>query len=163
MEIAESRLANLPPPRVVHTTDHQGLNQAYSNVNKVIYLPHNGTMYIGGTQTFEDVADWRLIPINKFKQSKIYKRADSISAINNASGIDVFVGHSAGAIAAKLLGEKYNKPYVMYGAPQLTFPNVSYPSRSSSSSHANLGDVVSLLDFNAHHELPRTWWNPHGY
>jgi len=159
MEIAESRLANYPIFRLVHITDHQGLSQAYSNVNKVIYIPSNGKMYIGGTQTMADVADWRYLPLNQFKQSSIYKRADRIASINNAAGIDVFVGHSSGAVAAKLLGEKYGKPYVMYGAPQVTFPRYS----GSSSSHANLGDVVSAFDFNSHHELPRSWWNPHGY
>jgi len=167
MEAAELRLANLPVVRVSHISDHDGLHRAYANVNKVMYMPSNGKMYIAGTQTFTDIAQWRYIPLHQIQNSTMYKRADRIAAINNAAGIDHFIGHSMGALVAKALGEKYNKPYVMYGAPEVTMYNYSYngpnarPIRTRAVS--NYGDVVSSFDFNAEHQVPRNYFNPHEY
>jgi hypothetical protein len=162
MEAAEQRLANLPRSNVRHITDHEGLYTAYGNVNKVTYIPSNGSMYIAGTQTYVDVADWRYVPFNQIQNSTMYKRADRIASINNAAGIDRFIGHSMGALVAKALGEKYNKPYVMYGAPVVTNP-ISTPGRYRRyASYANFGDPVSILDFQAQHQFGR-YWNPHSY
>jgi len=138
-------------------SDHSGIHQAYNNINKIMII--GDTLYIAGTSDIHDVLDWIRIPLHIHQGSKIYKRAEE--QIKNYSKyytpLKNIVGHSAGAITAKLLGDKYNIPYQMYGAPR-----ISIPGYGQSHSISNYGDPVSFMDFNAIHRWSRSY-NPHSY
>ena len=62
------------------------------------YHIENNKLYIAGTRDFNDVMDWYKIPMETFKDSKIYKNIEPV--FKNNPQIDYVVGHSAGGSAA---------------------------------------------------------------
>ena len=151
-----------------YLTNQEGLNKAYVTPK---YVYQNGeTLYIGGTQTAQDIWDDLKIPFDKVDQSQRYKDASKIIERNivEKHPISNIVAHSLGASVGLKLVDKYpNYPMTTtsYGAPIAIGSNQLVSPIISGQRYRHPFDPVSMFD-NGAKTIPiqdKNVWNPHDY
>ena len=165
-----SSSAPSPAPFVRPTTDAEllTLHRANEEGMKLAYAAESGlhqagnTLFVAGTRSFQDVADWPRIPLGTFAKSHIYERA--AAALEADPSISVVVGHSAGGSAALELARKYSKRGIVpitYNTPvfEMADPDVWGSPDKAPLRFAVAGDPVSALDANAQTTLKAPDWN----
>ena len=145
--------------KTFHRENEEGMRLAYASESGL--HQEGAKLFVAGTRTFQDVADWPRIPLGRFAGSHIYKRA--AAALEANPEISVVVGHSAGGSAALELGRKYpNRKItpITYNAPVLEMANASWGDpQSAPLRFAVSGDPVSAFDANAQTVLKAPDWN----
>ena len=135
--------------KVPALSNQEGLDKAYSSPK---YIYQNGnTLYIGGTQTAQDVWDDVKIPFDKVDQSQRYKDADQVidKNIMEHHPIKNIVSHSLGGSVALKLVDKHPEHLTTtttYGAPVMTQPNQLISNIISGNRYRHPWDTVSFLD-----------------
>ena len=145
--------------REFHRENEEGMRRAYAAESGL--HQEGGKLFVAGTRSFQDVADWPRIPLGTFAKSHIYQRA--AAALEADPSISVVVGHSAGGSAALELARKYpdrGVAPITYNAPvfERADPNV-WASGEHPLRFAISGDPVSAFDMNAATTMKAPDWN----
>ena len=145
--------------REFHRENEEGMRRAYAAESGL--HQEGGKLFVAGTRSFQDVADWPRIPLGTFAKSHIYQRA--AAALEADPSISVVVGHSAGGSAALELARKYpdrGLVPITYNAPvfERADPNV-WASGEHPLRFAISGDPVSAFDMNAATTMKAPDWN----
>ena len=144
----------------VDYNDTEGLQRAYAAPSR-IYRNKN-TLYIAGTRDLSDVTqDWIKIPFHRIPETTRYRTADKYLNSPEGQGIDRFVGHSLGAVAAGELEKRRNIKSAQYGAPVLDI--IPRNPFHASDRVACRFDLVAFLEFGAKKVDCVDRVNPHSY
>ena len=145
--------------RAFHKENEDGVRQAYAAESGLHQAGNK--LFVAGTRTFQDVADWPRIPLGNFAKSHIYQRA--AEALEANPEISVVVGHSAGGSAALELAQKYPDrgiTPISYNAPVFEMVNSTWGDPDKAPLRfAVAGDPVSAFDANAQTTLKAPDWN----
>jgi hypothetical protein len=132
-------------------TDSAGLTKAYARADGVFI--HNGTMYISGTKSLDDVMSWPSIPLGEIRTSTRYGSAQSAMSPD----IHTVVGHSLGSSVAAELAQSSTLRARLYNSPRVSWSSGNKRIRS----YAHFFDPVSAFDLSAYHNFRAG--NPHSY
>ena len=143
-----------------HKMNEEGIKKAYEKPEG--YHIDGNKLFIAGTRDFNDVLDWRRIPLGTFKDSKIYKNVEPVFKDNPQ--INYVVGHSAGGSATLELEKNHPEraiTSITYNAP--VFERASIEKLLNEDKKpmrfAIAGDPVSMFDMNAQTTLKAPEFN----
>lgn len=146
--------------RNFHKINEEGIKKAYGKPEG--YHIDGNKLFIAGTRDFNDVLDWRRIPLGTFKDSKIYKNVEPV--FKDHPEINYVVGHSAGGSATLELEKNHPEraiTSITYNAPVFERANLEKLLNEDKKPmrFAIAGDPVSMLDMNAQTTLKAPEFN----
>ena len=137
--------------------DSEGLRRAYERDDGL--YDFGDALYIAGTKSLDDVANWPSMPIGRITKTRRYQ-----DALRHISQMEKkpkrLIGHSYGASVSQALAERMGVEGRSYGTPAFQPFGGRGPEHTVRFKH--WGDPVGSLDSNAT-LIKAPGWNPHSY